>query len=57
MPKQMPKYGTLRSRAKRPRDLAFRAALAEAAGHQDAVHARAGDGSSRSKISARSSRD
>ena len=39
MPKQMPKNGTLRSRAKRAAvDLALGAALAEAARHQDAVH-------------------
>ena len=40
MPKQMPKNGTWRSRAKRTASiLPSRAALAEAAGHQDAVHA------------------
>ena len=39
MPKQMPKYGTLRvAREGDGVDLAFRAALAEAARHQDAVH-------------------
>ena len=39
MPKQMPKNGTLFSRAKRTASiLPWRAALAEAAGHQDAVH-------------------
>ena len=38
MPKQMPKYGTLAlARELRRADLAFGAALAEAAGHQDAV--------------------
>ena len=38
MPKQMPKNGTLRSRAKRIAcDLALRAALAEGAGHEDGV--------------------
>src|SRR6185295_16823141 len=37
MPKQMPKYGTSRARELRRADLAFGAALAEAAGHQDAV--------------------
>ena len=39
MPKQMPKNGTRRSRAKlHGGDLALGAALAEAAGDQDAVH-------------------
>ena len=39
MPRQMPKNGTLRSRAKRDAgDLALRPALAEPAGHEDAVH-------------------
>jgi hypothetical protein len=39
MPRQMPKNGTPRSRAKRTAgDLAFAAALAEPARHQNAVH-------------------
>ena len=39
MPKQMPKNGTLLlAREPHRLDLARRAALAEAAGHQDAVH-------------------
>ena len=38
MPKQMPKYGTCRSRKTHRLDLAFGAALAEAARHQDRVH-------------------
>ena len=39
MPKQMPKYGTLRSRANfGGEDLALRAARAEAARHQNAMH-------------------
>jgi hypothetical protein len=53
MPKQMPKYGTLRCGRSRPPDLALRAALAEAARHQDAVDMLEdkGAGSSFSKIS------
>ena len=40
MPRQMPRYGILFSRAKRTAcDLAFDAALAEAARHEDRVHA------------------
>ena len=40
MPKQMPKYGTLPlARETRRLDLALGAALAEAAGHEDRVHA------------------
>ena len=39
MPRQMPKKGTSRSRAKWTRgDLALAAALAEAAGDEDGVH-------------------
>ena len=40
MPKQMPKYGTLAlARELGREDLAFRATLAEAARHEDAVDA------------------
>ncbi len=51
MPKQMPKYALCAAREARRVDLAFRAAPAEAARHQDAMHAEMLHGIPRSKIS------